>query len=87
MTRLQHRGFEIPLVACCGYGGTYNNGGCGGKFPVNRSQIFVGSCEHLKINWNEIHYTKAANKFVFDQISTGAFSYPLVPLKMACRNI
>ena len=79
--------FEIPLVACCGYGGTYNNGDCGGKFSVNGSQIFVGSCEHLRVNWDEIHYTEAANKFVFDQISTGAFSDPPVPLEMACHNI
>ena len=79
--------FEIPLVACCGYRGTYNNGGCGGKLPVNGSQIFVGSYEHLRVNWDEIHYSEAANKFVFNQILTRAFFDPLVPLEMACHNI
>ena len=93
--------FEIPLVACCGYRGTYNNGGCaccgyrgtynnggcGGKLPVNGSQIFIGSYEHLRVNWDEIHYSEAANKFVFNQISTRAFFDPPVPLEMACHNI
>ncbi|KAK4589164.1 hypothetical protein RGQ29_019954 [Quercus rubra] len=49
-----------------------NNVGCGGTIIVNGSRIFVGS---------------SANKFVFDQISTGAFSDPPIPLKMACHDI
>ncbi|XP_062149835.1 esterase-like [Alnus glutinosa] len=85
-------GFELPLVACCGYGGKYNYSdsvGCGGTITVNGSQIFVGSCESpsVRVNWDGIHYTEAANKFVFDQISTGAFSDPPIPLKMACHHI
>ncbi|KAG2708996.1 hypothetical protein I3843_05G199800 [Carya illinoinensis] len=88
----QKYGFELPLVACCGYGGKYNYSssvGCGGTVTVNRSQIFVGSCERpsVRVNWDGIHYTEAANKFVFAQISTGAFSDPPVPLKMACRQV
>ena len=89
---LKISGFELPLVACCGYGGMYNDSssvGCGGTITVNGSQIFVGSCEHpsVRVNWDGVHYTEAANKFVFDQISTGAFSDPPIPLKMACHNI
>ncbi|KAM3762618.1 hypothetical protein ACB098_01G361000 [Castanea mollissima] len=66
-------GFELPLIACCGYGGIYNYSssiGCGATITVNGSQIFVGSCERpsVRVNWDGIHYTEAANKFVFDKI-------------------
>ena len=85
-------GFELPLVACFGYGGMYNYSssvGCGGTITFNGSQIYVGSCERplVRVNGDGIHYTEAANKFVSDQISTGAFSDPSIPLKMACHNI
>ncbi|XP_041010261.1 esterase-like [Juglans microcarpa x Juglans regia] len=88
----QKYGFELPLVACCGYGEKYNYSnsvGCGGTVAVNGSEIFVGSCERpsVRVNWDGIHYTEAANKFVFSQISTGAFSDPPVPLKMACHQV
>ncbi|XP_061341950.1 esterase-like [Gastrolobium bilobum] len=88
-------GFEHPLIACCGYGGKYNYSGnygssieCGRTIEVNGTEIFVGSCERpsVRVNWDGIHYTEAANKFVFDQISTGAFSYPPLPLNMACHR-
>jgi hypothetical protein len=83
-------GFELPLVACCGYGGLYNYGsaGCGATITVNGTQITVGSCDNpsVRVVWDGIHYTEAANKFVFEQISTGAFSDPPIPLKMACHR-
>ncbi|KAI9097579.1 hypothetical protein K1719_025350 [Acacia pycnantha] len=83
--------FEKPLVACCGYGGDYNFGGvlCGGTVTENGTDIFVGSYEKpsTRVNWDEIHYTEAANKAIFDQISSGAFSDPPLPLNNAClRN-
>ncbi|GMN51782.1 hypothetical protein TIFTF001_020942 [Ficus carica] len=85
----QRYGFELPLVACCGYGGSYNYSasvGCGGTITVNGTQIFVGSCGQasVRVNWDGIHYTEAANKFIFDKISTGAFSDPPIPLRNAC---
>ncbi|XP_059631811.1 esterase-like [Cornus florida] len=84
-------GFEHPLVACCGYGGKYNFssvGVCGDTVTVNGSQIFIGSCERpsVRVNWDGVHYTEAAAKFVFDKISTGEFSDPPVPLRMACHS-
>ncbi|XP_038714985.1 uncharacterized protein LOC120008668 [Tripterygium wilfordii] len=84
-------GFELPLVACCGYGGQYNYSdsvGCGGTTTINGTQIFVGSCErpNVRVNWDGIHYTEAAAKFVFDQISTGNLSDPPIPLRMACHR-
>ncbi|KAE9595910.1 hypothetical protein Lal_00030938 [Lupinus albus] len=85
-------GFERPHVACCGYGGEYNfnnNGGyCGTTINVNGTNILVGSCKNPsdRILWDGIHYTEAANKVVFDKISSGAFSDPPVPLNMTCHR-
>ena len=84
-------GFELPLVACCGSGGMYNynsSAGCGATITVNGTQIAVGSCDDpsVRVIWDGIHYTDAANKFIFEQISTGAFSDPPIPLKMACHR-
>ena len=47
-----------------------------------------GSCDDpsVRVVWDGIHYTEAANKFVFERISTGAFSDPPVPLKLACHR-
>ncbi|XP_059631813.1 esterase-like [Cornus florida] len=90
-TEPQKYGFEHPLVACCGYGGRYNFssvGLCGDTVTVNGSKIFIGSCERpsVRVNWDGVHYTEAAAKFVFDKISTGEFSDPPVPLRMACHS-
>nr|KJB29215.1 hypothetical protein B456_005G089600 [Gossypium raimondii] len=87
----QKHGFELPLVTCCGYGGEYNYSAavlCGGTITVNGTEIFVGSCDNpsVRVVWDGIHFTEAANKFIFDQISTGSFSDPAVPLKQACQS-
>ncbi|PQM37513.1 esterase-like [Prunus yedoensis var. nudiflora] len=87
----QKYGFELPLVACCGYGGKYNYNsgfGCGGTARVNGSQIFVGSCKNpsVRVDWDGIHYTEAAAKFISDKIGTGAFSDPPLALKQACHK-
>ncbi|KAK2399490.1 GDSL esterase/lipase [Trifolium repens] len=84
-------GFELPLVACCGYGGKYNNNGtntCGESIHINGTKHVVGSCKNpsKRVIWDGTHYTEAANKFVFDQISTGAFTDPPIPLNMACHR-
>ncbi|XP_020236517.1 esterase-like [Cajanus cajan] len=84
-------GFEQPLVSCCGYGGKYNfsnSVGCGGTIKVNGTDIFVGSCPKpsVRVIWDGTHFTEAANKVVFDLISTGAFNIPRFPLKMACQR-
>ena len=83
-------GFEHPLVACCGHGGKYNYNihiGCGKTIIVNGTQqLLGGSCKQpqTRVNWDGVHYTEAANKWVFDQISDGAFSDPPLPVRMAC---
>ncbi|KAG5250870.1 esterase [Salix suchowensis] len=84
-------GFELPLIVCCGYGGKYNYSDaalCGETITVNNTKMVVGSCDNpsVRVNWDGSHYTDAANKFVFDRISTGEFSDPPIPLSMACRR-
>ncbi|KAK7301372.1 hypothetical protein RJT34_12235 [Clitoria ternatea] len=85
-------GFVQPHVNCCGYGGKYNysnNVRCGGTIKVNGTEIFVGSCKNpsVRVIWDGTHYTEAANKVVFQLISTGKFSDPPVPLEMTCPRI
>ncbi|GAB2248219.1 hypothetical protein Droror1_Dr00008101 [Drosera rotundifolia] len=93
ISNAEKHGFREPLRACCGHGGKYNfnsHVGCGGKIKVKGKEILVGkSCKDpsVAINWDGVHYTEAANKWVFDRIVDGSFSYPPVPLKMACRRV
>ncbi|KAG5245907.1 esterase [Salix suchowensis] len=59
----QKHGFELPNVACCGYGGLYNyssSAGCGATITVNGTQITVGSCDDpsVRVIWDGIHYTR-----------------------------
>ena len=86
-------GFEQSLAACCGYGGgAYNfdfNVRCGDTGSVNGTEVLLGkSCENpsKRIIWDGIHFTEAANKWVFDRISDGKFSHPPNSLKLACRR-
>ncbi|PKU80313.1 GDSL esterase/lipase At3g26430-like [Dendrobium catenatum] len=86
-------GFKDPLRVCCGHGNNkYNfdpNVLCGSKATVNGSVVLLGrSCREpsKKVVWDGIHYTDAANKVVFDLISTGRFSHPPRSLKRACEG-
>ncbi|KAJ4960139.1 hypothetical protein NE237_020049 [Protea cynaroides] len=93
ISQASNHGFEQPLVACCGHGGKYNYNrhmGCGSKVTRNGKQILVGrSCQDpsVRINWDGVHYTEAANKWIFDRIVDGSYSDPPVPLKMACQRV
>ncbi|KAH7515653.1 hypothetical protein FEM48_Zijuj10G0049400 [Ziziphus jujuba var. spinosa] len=86
-------GFKLPLVACCGHGGKYNfnnNMRCGSKKTIKGKEVLIAkSCSNpsVRINWDGIHFTEAANKWIFEQISDGSFSDPPIPLKMACHRM
>ncbi|XP_071690969.1 GDSL esterase/lipase At3g26430-like [Rutidosis leptorrhynchoides] len=90
ITQATRHGFKHPLRACCGHGGKYNfnlHVGCGGKVKVNGKDILVAkACEDptVMINWDGVHYTQAANKWIFDQIVNGSYSDPPIPLGLAC---
>lgn len=81
------------MKACCGHGGKYNydkNKGCGFSIAVNGTQALVGkSCPDpsLYVSWDGVHYTQAANQWVFNQIASGAYSDPPLPVNMACHNL
>ncbi|WOL11328.1 hypothetical protein Cni_G20090 [Canna indica] len=92
MKRARKLGFDDPLLACCGHGGRYNyniHWGCGSKIKVNGTEVVIGkACENplKRVCWDGVHYTEAANKWVYDRIVEGAFSDPPVPLRMACQR-
>ncbi|XVF02569.1 hypothetical protein REPUB_Repub04eG0185900 [Reevesia pubescens] len=86
-------GFNRPLRACCGHGGKYNynkNLGCGGKIYKDGKEVLVGApCKDpsAHVNWDGVHFTQAANQYIFERIVDGSFSDPPIPLNMACyRN-
>ena len=85
-------GFEYPLRTCCGHGGKYNfnvNLGCGGKKEINGKEVLIGkSCKNpeVYVNWDGVHYTQAANKWIFNQIKDGSYSDPPIPLNKACHK-
>lgn len=85
-------GFGDPFLVCCGHGGRYNFDNarrCGSTETVNGKKILIAnSCEDpsSRIIWDGIHFTEAANKWIYDQIVDGTFSDPHVPLKMACHK-
>ncbi|XP_050204431.1 alpha-L-fucosidase 3-like [Mercurialis annua] len=88
----RNHGFNESLRACCGHGGKYNFNkhiGCGGKIKVKGKEILVGKpCDDptVWINWDGVHFTQAANQWIFHQIVDGSFSDPPIPLTMACHR-
>ncbi|KAK2438477.1 GDSL esterase/lipase [Trifolium repens] len=88
ISHAQKYGFdEEAVIACCGHGGKYNFNNlarCGATKIVNGEKIVIAkSCKDpsVKIIWDGIHYTEAANKWIFEQIANGKFSDPPISLK------
>ncbi|KAB2045732.1 hypothetical protein E1A91_D01G187900v1 [Gossypium mustelinum] len=89
----RNHGFNQPLRTCCGHGGKYNynkNLGCGGKVHKQGKDVLVAApCQDpsTHVNWDGVHFTEAANRYIFERIVDGSFSDPPHPLNMACyRN-
>ncbi|XP_010470714.1 PREDICTED: alpha-L-fucosidase 3-like [Camelina sativa] len=80
----QGHGFKRSLMSCCGHGGKYNYNkgiGCGMKKTVKGKEIYIGKpCDEpgKAVVWDGVHFTQAANKFIFDKIAPG--------LSMACHR-
>ena len=62
--------------------------GCGGSKTIKGKKVVAKACDDPStyVVWDGVHFTQAANKFIYDQIVGGAFSDPPVPLKMACHR-
>ncbi|KAK9735391.1 hypothetical protein RND81_04G203300 [Saponaria officinalis] len=81
-------GFEQPIMACCGYGGTPVNYDsrvvCGQTKVINGTSVTAKACDDSTeyVNWDGIHYTEAANEYVSSQILTGKYSDPPFSDKM-----
>ncbi|XP_020107438.1 GDSL esterase/lipase At3g26430-like isoform X1 [Ananas comosus] len=94
ISQAKKNGFEHPLRSCCGDGSSkynYNsNARCGDTAMKNGIDVLIGkSCKDptKSIIWDGVHYTEAANKWIFDQISKGLYSDPPISLSSACyRN-
>ncbi|KAI3817520.1 hypothetical protein L1987_11312 [Smallanthus sonchifolius] len=84
--------YSVKSTIDCGDGGKYNFNmhiGCGGKFKINGKDVLVGkTCEDptVMINRDGVHYTQAANKWIFDQIVNGSFSDLPIPIGLACHK-
>ncbi|XP_061372532.1 GDSL esterase/lipase At3g26430-like [Gastrolobium bilobum] len=91
-SQARKHGFKEPLRACCGHGGKYNYNmhiGCGAKVKIHGKEILLGKpCKDPSVSviWDGVHYTQAANNWVFDQIVGGSFSDPPIPLNLACHK-
>lgn len=86
-------GFSETIKNCCGFGGRYNfnlKQGCGAKEVANGTEVLLGkACEKPGeyVVWDGVHFTEAANKFIYDNIVSGAYSDPPTPLDMACHRM
>ncbi|CAN0890177.1 GDSL esterase/lipase At1g54790 [Linum grandiflorum] len=73
-------GFKEPLAACCGYGGPPLNFDsrvdCGVTKIINGTTVKAIPCSDTSeyVNWDGIHYTEAANRFVAGQLMSGNFT-------------
>ncbi|KAL9994019.1 putative alpha-L-fucosidase [Helianthus debilis subsp. tardiflorus] len=92
ITQSEKLGFGVPFLVCCGHGGKYNFNSamrCGSTEIVNGTEIVIAkSCEDPSslVNWDGVHFTEAANRWIYNEIVDGAYSDPPVPLKMACHR-
>ena len=86
-------GFEQPIMVCCGTGGpplNYDSRiSCGQTTTLNGTVVTANGCSNSSkyVNWDGIHYTEAANKYVSSQILTGKFSDPPLPQKLTSDSI
>ncbi|XP_057811060.1 GDSL esterase/lipase At3g26430-like isoform X2 [Salvia miltiorrhiza] len=89
ISQAKELGFEDPFRACCGYGGKYNYSRfarCGSKNGAG--DVLAKSCKDPSawISWDGIHFTEAANEWIFHRIADGSFSDPPVSIESACSR-
>ncbi|XP_033146970.1 GDSL esterase/lipase At3g05180 isoform X1 [Brassica rapa] len=73
-------GFDQSIMVCCGTGGpplNYNDQiNCGSTGTSNGTTVTSNACNDSSkyVNWDGIHYTEAANRFVSQKILSGTYS-------------
>lgn len=73
-------GFDHSIMVCCGTGGpplNYDDKvNCGSTAMSNGTIRTAKACNDSSkyVNWDGIHYTEAANRFVATHILTGNYS-------------
>lgn len=77
-------GFERPLMACCGYGGSpynYNS-----KITCSHRGANVCDKGSRFVSWDGIHYTETANAIVAMKVLSMQYSKPKAPFDFFCRR-
>ncbi|WZZ86878.1 hypothetical protein YC2023_115457 [Brassica napus] len=77
-------GFERPLMACCGYGGSpynYNS-----KITCSPRGANVCDKGSRFVSWDGIHYTETANAIVAMKVLSMQYSKPKAPFDFFCRR-
>ncbi|KAL0793679.1 hypothetical protein Bca101_065056 [Brassica carinata] len=77
-------GFERPLMACCGYGGSPYN--YNAKITCAHRGANVCDKGSRFISWDGIHYTETANAIVAMKVLSMQYSKPRAPLHFFCRR-
>ncbi|KAJ7294204.1 hypothetical protein O6H91_Y273900 [Diphasiastrum complanatum] len=87
----KQNGFLYTTKACCGMGGRYNydyNQQCGrSKTQIGNFDSIAPACSNPSqyLNWDGVHYTEAANRYIARKILTEQFFEPAFPLNQLCQ--
>ncbi|CAA3027528.1 GDSL esterase lipase At5g14450-like [Olea europaea subsp. europaea] len=87
ISNAKNEGFEDSSKICCGYHGIEYFVSCGSKGHINGSEVFAGSCANPSrvISWDGVHYTEAANHWLFKRTINGSLSDPSITVTQACH--
>ncbi|GKU87079.1 hypothetical protein SLEP1_g1530 [Rubroshorea leprosula] len=77
-------GFQNPLIACCGYGGSP----CNYNPNVTCGQAGYNVCKEGSryISWDGVHHAEAANPIFASKILSSNYSSPQVKFNFFCND-
>lgn len=82
-------GFKQTTRACCGVGGKYNYDyavQCGSSGTIAGHPVKAVSCDYpdTYVNWDGVHWTDRANRFLTKQILSGKYFEPAFSIASQC---